>query len=115
MSDSNAEDLPLDIERQLETLDQNAGFDLGGFLDALPASFPEECPDCPARLSAAAVYVDAAGEATLVRLVCHGSHEGRVASYLFEVDRNELFFEHEQEPITFADDFEHDRGVGGDT
>lgn len=105
-------EVPLDLQRQIEELDDEAttGYsDVAEFVDALPEDHPDECPGCGASLTPSSVFTDADGQAVVVRLACMGTHEGdRVATYIYEVSADELYLESEEEPKTITGDYETD-------
>lgn len=111
---SDESEVPLDLQRQIEALDGEAGAgygDVAAYVEALPDDRPEECPDCGASLTPTTVFADGDGDAVAARLACTGTHDaGRVATYVYEPATSELYLEGEEQPKTLTGPGEDDDG-----
>ena len=103
-------EVPLDLRRQIQELEDagapSANRDVVAYVDALPPELPEECPECGAPLTHVTVFAGADGDAVAVRMACKGTHAGgTVASFIYEVDTEELYLETEERParLTYDD------------
>ena len=92
--------VPSELEGRLEELDkQTSDGDTPSSIDEITGDVPDICPECGGQLTLNSVFTDADGEAVAVRLTCRSTHEGgRIATYLYAVDRNVLYLEDESEP-----------------
>ena len=91
--------VPPELEGQLEELDKETGDgDTPSSMETITGDVPDICPECGGQLTLNAVFVEA-DEAVAVRLTCRSTHDrGRIATYLYAVDDNELYLEDESEP-----------------
>lgn len=99
VDDRNGSEVPPELEGRLEELDkETSDGDTPSSIEGVTGDVPDICPECGGQLTLNAVFVDA-DEAVAVRLTCRSTHErGRIATYLYAVDRDELYLEDESEP-----------------
>lgn len=93
-------EVPSELEGRLEELGKEASDgDTPSSIEAISGDVPDICPECGGQLTLNSVFTDADGEAVAVRLTCRSTHEGgRIATYLYAADRDELYLEDESEP-----------------
>lgn len=101
MADDRYEsEVPAELEERIGELDkQTSEGGTPSSIEGISGDVPDVCPECGGQLTLNSVFAGTDGEAVAVRLTCRSTHEGgRIATYLYAADGDELYLEDESEP-----------------